>query len=284
MERLINLCPGIGASAHLIQHTELRFLALYFEHTHLFLIQQGQTRIRWQQREVVAHAGELLIVDGGLTVDVINSLSDSGVFSCQLLICDPLLFDTQPNAPTPFTGVTTLTKLPCPFLHSFETASLAMALHERFPQAVIRHKMCEILLWLAHFGVHFARQDTNDLTQQVRRLLATDPHRIWTAAEVAENLMMSEVVLRRKLSAENTALRSLMIDVRMSRALFLLQATDWPISAIAQYVGYESASRFAERFRKRFGFAPTAIRGHQRIMQATAVQPPSYPWLNTVEE
>lgn len=284
MERLINLCPGIGASAHLIQHTELRFLALYFEHTHLFLIQQGQTRIRWQQREVVAHAGELLIVDGGLTADVINSLSDSGVFSCQLLICDPLLFDTPPNAPAPFTGVTTLTKLPCPFLHSFETTSLAMTLHERFPQAIIRHKMCEILLWLAHLGVYFARQDTNDLTQQVRRLLATDPHRIWTAAEVAENLMMSEVVLRRKLSAENTALRSLMIDVRMSRALLLLQATDWPISAIAQYVGYESASRFAERFRKRFGFAPTAIRGHQRIMQATAVQPPSYPWLNTVEE
>lgn len=289
MERSINLCPGIGASAHLIQHTELRFLSLYFEHTHLFLIQQGQTRIRWQQREVVAHAGELLIVDGGLTADVINSLSDSGVFSCQLLICDPLLFDTLPNAPTvpppiPFTGVTTRTKLPSPFLHSFETTSLALTLRDRFPQMIIRHKMCEILLWLAHLGIHFAHKEANDLTQQVRRLLATDPHRIWTAAEVAENLMMSEVVLRRKLSAEDTALRSLMIDVRMSRALILLQATDWPISAIAHYVGYESSSRFAERFRKRFGFAPTAIRGHQRIMQPTTVQPPSYPWLNTVEE
>ena len=78
---------------------------------------------------------------------------------------------------------------------------------------------------------------------------------------------MSEVMLRRKLSMENTALRNLMIDVRMSSALALLQSTDWPISAIAQHVGYESASRFAERFRKRFGFAPTAIRGHQRIME-----------------
>lgn len=289
MERLINFFPGIGASAHLIQHTELRFPSLYFEQTHLFLIQQGQTRIQWQRREVVARAGELLIVDGGLTTEMINSLSDSGVFSCQLLICDPLLSDMLATAPItqpalPFTGVTTLKKLPCPFLHSFETAALALTLHDRFPQMITRHKMCEILLWLAHLGIHFAYNEANDLTHQVRRLLATDPHRIWTAAEVAENLMMSEVVLRRKLSAENTALRSLMIDVRMSRALFLLQATDWPISAIAQYVGYESASRFAERFRKRFGFAPTAIRGHQRIMQPTAVQPPAYPWLNTVEE
>ncbi|CAI0808616.1 Urease operon transcriptional activator [Serratia fonticola] len=289
MERLINFCPGIGASAHIIQHTELRLPSLYFEQTHLFLIQQGQTRIQWQQREVVARAGELLIIEGGLTADVINSLSDSGIFSCQLLICDPLLFDTLANAPIappqlPFTGVTTLTKLPCPFLHSFETAALALTLHDRFPQMIIRHKMCEILLWLAHLGIRFTHQEANNLTQQVRRLLASDPQRIWTAAEVAENLMMSEVVLRRKLSAENSALRSLMIDVRMSRALLLLQATDWPISAIAQYVSYESSSRFAERFRKRFGFAPTAIRGHQRIMQPTAAQPPAYPWLNTVEE
>lgn len=286
MERLINFCPGIGASAHIIQHTELRLPSLYFEQTHLFLIQQGQTRIQWQQREVVARAGELLILEGGLTADMINSLSDSGIFSCQLLICDPLLSDTLAIAslPIPFTGVTTLKNLPYPFLHSFETAVLALTLHDRFPQMIIRHKMCEILLWLAHLGIRFTHTQANDLTRQVRRLLATNPHRIWTAAEVAENLMMSEVVLRRKLSAKNTALRSLMIDVRMSHALLLLQATDWPISAIAQYVGYESASRFAERFRKRFGFAPTAIRGHQRIMQPTTVQPSSYPWLNTVEE
>ena len=59
-----------------------------------------------------------------------------------------------------------------------------------------------------------------------------------------------------------------MIDVRMTSALRLLQGTDWPISLIASQVGYESASRFAERFRKRFGFAPTAIRGHHRILAA----------------
>ncbi len=289
MERLINLCPGIGASAQIIQHTELLLPSLYFEQTHLFLIQQGQTRIRRNQQEVVARAGELLIVDGGQTVDIINSLSDSGTFSCQLLICDPLLLETISPAsisppPAPFTGMATLPKLPCAFLHSFETTALALTLSERFPPIIIRHKMCEILLWLAHFGICFTRNEINDLTQRVRRCLATDPHKIWTAAEVAKSLMMSEVMLRRKLSAENTALRNLMIDVRMSSALALLQATDWPISAIAQYVGYESSSRFAERFRKRFGFAPTMIRGHQRIMPPAAALPPSYQLLNAEEK
>ncbi|WP_337262990.1 MULTISPECIES: helix-turn-helix transcriptional regulator [unclassified Serratia (in: enterobacteria)] len=271
MARIINLYPGIGASAHLIQHSELLLTSLYFEYTHLYLIQQGQTRVRWQQGDAVAHAGELLIVNSGQTVDIINTPADNGTFSCQLLICDPLLFSTlfcavDPPPPAPFSGVLALNTLPGAFLHSFEATAQALTLDTRLPPAITRHKMREILIWLAHLGIRFAPNEITRLTQRVRHCLATDPHSIWTAAKVAESLSMSEVMLRRKLSAENIALRDLMIDVRMSSALALLQATDWPISAIAQHVGYESSSRFAERFRKRFGFAPTAIRGHQRMM------------------
>lgn len=288
MERTINLCPGIGASAHIIQHTELLFPSLYFEQPHLYLIQQGHKRVRWQQREVVVHAGELLIIDGGQTVDIVNQPSDEGVFSCQLLICDPLLFcapqaqiETAP--PTAFDAVLALRKLPCALMHSFETTSLALALKHRFPSVIIRHKMLEILLWLKQFNISFMHNEARNLTQRVRRCLATDPHNIWTAAEVADTLSMSEVVLRRKLSAENTALRNLMIDVRMSSALALLQSTDWPISVIAQHVGYESSSRFAERFRKRFGFAPTAIRGHQRPMERGAIRPDHFSMMEVSE-
>ncbi|CAI0869961.1 MULTISPECIES: helix-turn-helix transcriptional regulator [Serratia] len=288
MERTINICPGIGASAHIIQHTELLFPSVYFEQPHLYLVQQGHKRIRWQQREIVAHAGELLIIDGGQTVDIINGPSNDGVFSCQLLTCDPQLFTAQPGAvettsSTPFDAVLALRNLPCALMHSFETTSLALALKHRFPTAIIRHKMLEILLWLKQFNINFIHNEARNLTQRVRRCLATDPHNIWTAAEVAETLSMSEVMLRRKLSAENTSLRNLMIDVRMSSALALLQSTDWPISVIAQHVGYESSSRFAERFRKRFGFAPTAVRGHQRAMEPSAIRPDHFSMMQEQE-
>ncbi|SPZ66540.1 Colonization factor antigen I subunit D [Serratia quinivorans] len=288
MERTINLCPGIGASAHIIQHTELLFPSVYFEQPHLYLVQQGHKRVRWQQREVVAHSGELLIIDGGQTVDIINEPSEEGAFSCQLLTCDPLLFaaplaQVETQAPTAFDAVLALRNLPCALIHSFETTSLALALKHRFPAVIIRHKMLEILLWLKQFNISFIQNEVRNLTQQVRRCLATDPHNIWTAAEVADTLSMSEVMLRRKLSAENTSLRTLMIDVRMSSALALLQSTDWPISAIAQHVGYESSSRFAERFRKRFGFAPTAIRGHQRAMEGSAIRPDHFSMMEAQE-
>jgi AraC-like DNA-binding protein len=288
MERTINLCPGIGASAHIIQHTELLFPSVYFEQPHLYLVQQGHKRVRWQQREVVAHSGELLIIDGGQTVDIVNEPSEEGVFSCQLLTCDPLLLATPPiqvetQPTTAFDAVLALRNLPCALIHSFETTSLALALRHRFPAVIIRHKMLEILLWLKQFNISFIHNEARNLTQQVRRCLATDPHNIWTAAEVADTLSMSEVMLRRKLSAENNSLRNLMIDVRMSSALALLQSTDWPISIIAQHVGYESSSRFAERFRKRFGFAPTAIRGHQRAMEAGAIRPDHFSMMEAQE-
>lgn len=83
---------------------------------------------------------------------------------------------------------------------------------------------------------------------------------------------MSEVALRRKLSMESAALRNLMLDVRMCSALALLQPTDWPISATAQHVGYESAWCFAERSHERFGFVPTTIRGHQRLTEPSLVR------------
>lgn len=41
-------------------------------------------------------------------------------------------------------------------------------------------------------------------------------------------------------------------------------ATVRPVDQIVSEVGYESASRFAVRFRSRFGFAPSVVRGHRR--------------------
>jgi AraC-like DNA-binding protein len=70
--------------------------------------------------------------------------------------------------------------------------------------------------------------------------------------------------LRRKLAAEGTAFRDLVQDVRMVHALSLLQNTDVPVLHVALAAGYASASRFTARFRTRFGYLPTDIRGQNR--------------------
>lgn len=72
---------------------------------------------------------------------------------------------------------------------------------------------------------------------------------------------MSEATFRRRLADQGQSFHDILIDVRMTTALRLLQINDRPVADIAYQVGYESASRFSVRFKKRFGFSPTAVRG-----------------------
>jgi AraC-like DNA-binding protein len=66
--------------------------------------------------------------------------------------------------------------------------------------------------------------------------------------------------MRRRLADESASFYDLLSDVRMSHALTLLQVTDLPVIQVAYEVGYKSQSRFALRFRRRFGFAPSEVR------------------------
>jgi AraC-like DNA-binding protein len=77
---------------------------------------------------------------------------------------------------------------------------------------------------------------------------------------------MSEATLRRRLVSEQGSLTELIIDVRMNFALTLLQSTDYPVSQIALDVGYESQSKFAIRFRKRYGFSPMMVREKSKMI------------------
>lgn len=279
MERTINFCPGVGSSAHVIQHTELLLTSVYIEHPLLIMVNRGHKIIRWDNQECIIQAGEIVAVSSGQTVDVINCLSDDGLFFSHQLRCDPRLIATFASHPASaglgyVTGVMPVRNLAPEFINTFSNTFKAISDTGDIPPTIVRHRMLELLLWLAQRGVKFILNESDSLSERVRRCLAVDPHKIWSASEVADHMAMSEVVLRRKLAAEKILLRDLMIDVRMTSALRLLQGTDWPISLIASQVGYESASRFAERFRKRFGFAPTAIRGHHRLHAADIDPPP----------
>ena len=106
--------------------------------------------------------------------------------------------------------------------------------------------------------------DDARVSGRIRAMLSTRLDGEWSSDAIARSLAMSEATLRRRLAAEGVTLRELIADVRMASALVLLQATSRPVSEIASAVGYDSPSRFAVRFRDRFGFAPTAVRGHAR--------------------
>lgn len=82
----------------------------------------------------------------------------------------------------------------------------------------------------------------------------------WSSAMLAQRLNCSEAALRRRLARQDTNFRTLLTDVRMMRALTLLQVTQWPVAQIAGAVGYDCPSRFSARFKERFGCVPSAVR------------------------
>ncbi len=150
------------------------------------------------------------------------------------------------------------------FLASYHRAFDGLGDDHALPARIAVSRLQEVLLWLAERGFHFPPPEPASLVQQVRQLLSADPSAGWAMEAVARQLATSVPTLRRRLTAEGVTFRELVHDARMSHALSLLQNTDTPVLHIALATGYASASRFAARFRARFGFLPTDIRGQRR--------------------
>jgi len=151
-----------------------------------------------------------------------------------------------------------------PFPEAFDRAYAAIEARDRIPQEIAAYRVTEILVWLSLQGVYYGIAEKSTLSSCIRRLLNTRLEESWSEGVVAKEVGHSPATLRRHLAAEGTTFREVLTEARMVYALRLLQSTDRPISQIALDVGYESQSRFAIRFRKRFGFQPSIIRGHKR--------------------
>ncbi len=127
---------------------------------------------------------------------------------------------------------------------------------------LLLHRQIELLLLLTQAGLVgnllLARQSS--WRQRVSALLALAPAHPWEAAEVARRLGVGESSLRRHLRGEESGFRGLLEEVRLVAGLGLLQETFWPIARVAAEVGYDSHSRFSERFRRRFGVTPSELR------------------------
>ena len=81
-----------------------------------------------------------------------------------------------------------------------------------------------------------------------------------TNGYIAKQLAMSDSTIRRKLNAEGTSIQEIKDQARLGLGLHLLQTTRQPISVIADKCGYQSQSRFTDRFRRRFGLTPSELR------------------------
>ncbi|WP_434779505.1 helix-turn-helix transcriptional regulator [Neisseria sp. Ec49-e6-T10] len=98
------------------------------------------------------------------------------------------------------------------------------------------------------------------LSHQLHNIINHNIADEWPVERLAEQLAISDSTLRRKLKAEGTDIQTIRIQAKLNHALYLVQTTMEPIGRIAQHCGYDSQSRFTEKFKQLFGMTPTELR------------------------
>lgn len=127
-------------------------------------------------------------------------------------------------------------------------------------RALSLHAIVEVIIRLhavGHLGL--LRIPRPSLTVQIRKVVASDPARDWHSEEFEERLGMSGATLRRKLAAEGSSFRSVLLEARLGQALHLLLTSRLPIKTIAAKVGYDSPATFVRRFEERYGLEPALV-------------------------
>ncbi len=257
--------PSVGAAARIIQHNQLRYSNIVIARPVIILVEHGTKILRLGETELTIKAGGAVALSQNQVFDVVNEADENGAYRARWVAFDPQLVAAYvPTGGRAIEVGLTIGSPPRSFLDAYDLATEAIANPEGSADAIALHRMKELLIWLDLSGGYFSLPRPTGFEPRTRELLMAKPADDWTGEKLCRKLGVSPATLRRKLAAEGWSFQSLLTDVRMSVAMQLLQSTDLPILHIAQDVGYESQSRFALRFRARFGFAPSAIRGHKR--------------------
>ena len=267
--RTIVTRPGIGTAAESVQEKELRHTRVLVEQPSLALVRQGTMILQLDGEKWVVEEGQAVAIASTASYDITYCPSRTGVYIERWLHWEPLFVEsflekTEERDGEALRSAAPLGCLDDLFLPSFTRAfETLQAPSDSIPAGVVKHRMYEILAWLSHYGLRFAPETKKyaSLDSKIRRMLLPAPDRNWNESEVAGCLGMSPATLRRHLADEATSFREILTDVRMSFARKLLQSTNHSVGSIALQVGYESASRFAIRFRKWFGVSPSSVRG-----------------------
>jgi len=235
----------------------------------LMLVLSGRKDVSVRNgRQLSVHSGELLILPAETTLHITNYPAVPG----KKYVGVAFAFDLE--------ALRQFRKVYGSSLHVWDTTprwhskcpmSILVALRQWFQwcryrdeadRQLVLHRQVELLLLLAQEGLsgNILLSEHPSWKQRVYHLLAMDPAHGWQVQDVCIRLGVSESSLRRRLQEEGVSFREVLEEMRLVSGLALVQETYWTIGKIADAVGYQSQSRFGERFKRRFGMTPSELR------------------------
>jgi AraC-like DNA-binding protein len=132
------------------------------------------------------------------------------------------------------------------------------------PQKLWPLRRKEIIQLMCHMGHQEILSMVTDpsVSHRVHALFSEQLQRseVLTVEYICNKLAMSESTLRRKLKSQGTTIQEIKDQATLGLGLHLLQSTHDTIGLIAEKCGYQSQSRFTERFKGLFGLTPSELR------------------------
>jgi AraC-like DNA-binding protein len=95
---------------------------------------------------------------------------------------------------------------------------------------------------------------------QLHDIISEDFSADWNVDRLASRLALSPATLRRRIKAEGEHVHSVVERIRLGHGLYLVQTTMDPIGRISEVCGYQSQSRFTDKFKQLFGITPSELR------------------------
>jgi AraC-like DNA-binding protein len=222
-------------------------------------VKRGRKQLRNGETDVAVEPGEILYIPAGTRLEVRN-VPDGDLYEAEGIVLSVGLASHLParSAVASSPGVKTLRIAEHGALDTALTRGLD-GYARKLSVGVQRARLLEIVACLADAGIDpfFA---ASDVRLRLKRMVAEDPARDWRIGHVARRFGMSEDSLQRRLRSDRTSFSQLVQEVRMEQALNLLWTTERPLALVAEQSGYDSPSRFAQRFRDRFGVLPSELR------------------------
>lgn len=253
-------CAQYLETGSVLQHKKLSFAQSQFAQPMIVRVLHGRKTLRYASGEFTATAGQWLLIAGGQSFDVLNEPDAAQGYRAEWLMLGDE-WAAQFFAQHPARETLDLARVLRPDAAWNEALSRVLqGVQARLPETVLAARTMELLAWLAQAGTVFNPHSAQPVSKQIRQLIAQDMAASWQIADVAQRLGMSEATLRRRLANEGASFRELLGNIKMMRALTLLQTSPLGVAQVAYAVGYESPARFAAKFRAHFGCTPSDVR------------------------
>ncbi len=238
----------------------------------LVAVLEGRKEVRTEYAVHQAEAGQWLVLPAGGEVEVVNlpdpvsgrylafTLSQDRQWLTRFHRAFGQLVAAVQSAPV-FTpsddSRVALERLMAALTAPLEGLDLAIAEHswQGLMLALLRQGQAGALLTLPAEGVAL----------RLQAMFQFEPGRGWTLEDAATRLALSQATLRRRLAEEGKSFSQILTDTRLGLALGQVMTGRERLTDIALACGYQSPSRFAEAFRRRFGVLPSALRASQGL-------------------